>query len=550
MALSLPTELGLPFLYTYDIPLLIQAKGNMVARATPEISNGNVLRTPEEISAQIDGFTTVSAKVQSQLSVITPFDHQVYTAGNDKNMHIHLHLKANVEIDVPKKSISIEIESKENHKNARLFHVSSWPYTSRSDVMSLTPVALRPNTHYIKPENVNAQPFDFVWGKKETGMSFRVWGSRSQQPTSLWQFIDAVRSEGVISVLNKAWDPRTLQHAEINVEQDRHNSPTQKIKISAGFKSQYNSQPKTAQKEEFYNLKQMWSKIDGSSQSRQQELLRHVSSGINNVWSKSVDASMEFKGEQSNKYIFSWACAKSNVDPDSRMIFAYKSDAQMPSEASLEVKGHIPNTNELDLTTLLNSDVNAKYEALWQQSQEGQKPTNVMAIVDMSRSESRRKSLENQPMYQVCKNEMEQGNRQLAACQNMTIEANFLNDIKAEIKYENVQPACAKHLDYAFQALRIAAYPNVDVSEDQSGSRNEEIHLRVEFEPRQMRQCDVTVLANNQETKFRNVPLSQLVKTALVSHPIFNFNDRLQGHLLAQDNIKRKRIVFKLFGQC
>ncbi|ENN74321.1 hypothetical protein YQE_09292, partial [Dendroctonus ponderosae] len=549
MALSLPTELGLPFLYTYDIPLLIRAEGNVVARATPEISNGKVLRTPEEVSAQVEGFTTVSAKVQSQLSVITPFDHQVYTAGNDKNMHIHLPMKANVEVDIPKKTVSIEIESKQTQKNARLFHFSSWPYTSRSDVMSLTPAALRPNTHYIRPENVNAKPFDFVWGKKETGMSFRVWGSSSQQPTSLWQFLDAVRSEGVISALSQVWNPTTLEQTEVNVEQDRQNSQNRKVKINAGFHSQYNSQPKAARKEEFYNLKQMWSRLDGSSQSRQQELLKHVSSGINNAWSKSVDASVEFEGEQSDKHTFSWAFAKSNVNPESRMVFAYKNNARKPCEASLEVKGHLQNTNELDLTTMLNTNVNAKYEALWQQSQEGRKPTNVRAIVDMGRSESRRKSLQKLPMYQVCKNEMEQGNRQLAACQNMTIEANYLNEIKAEIKYENVQPTSAKHLEYAFQALRIAAYPNIDVSEEHSGSKNEEIHLRVEFEPRQLRQFNATVIANNQQTKFNDVPLSQLARTALVPHAMFNFNERLQGQLLAQDNMKPTCVIDEAAAQ-
>ncbi|KAJ8955350.1 hypothetical protein NQ318_003444 [Aromia moschata] len=99
-------------------------------------------------------------------SFLTPFDHQQYIAGFDKNFQVHIPLYGTVEVDFKNGQAKAEIDVQKWHKGELLFHYSSWPYTSRTDIKELQPISLNKNTHYIK--QTNYRNYERVFGKKET----------------------------------------------------------------------------------------------------------------------------------------------------------------------------------------------------------------------------------------------------------------------------------------------------------------------------------------------------------------------------------------------
>lgn len=516
MALSLPTEVGIPFLYTYDIPMVAQFEGKIKAVTNPEISRGDKLNAPEQVSAQIDGYVTVSAKSRSQLSIVASFDQQIFTAGFDKNLQVHLPLKFKTEIDVEKKQVEIEGELNEKHQDARLFHYSTWPYTSRSDVTSIDPIELRPHTYRMKPERNTHKSFDAVLGRKETGMSFRVWGHYPQKSLDLWKLLS---SEGIATAWQEAWDSSSLQQTEASIRLNPQQTTSRNFVLRFGYQNQYNSQPQSDKPEPFLNMDELSSKIEQNSQQRQQEMCRHVSAGIQNSRTNSFDASLEFEGGR--KHIFTLAYAKSNADPQSRMLATYQNNDQTAYNANLQIKGYSPNTNEMDVTHTLNTEPKAKYKVLFKYGQSEQDCAEVSATIDMRRSESRRQHLEEQPMYHVCKKQMQEGHNHMAACQNMTAESDYSDDVKVELEYENIPKRCLKYMEMVANGIRLAYYPMAEMKKIQ---QQDNVEVRVQFQPENLYQANVTVRANEEETKLSNIHMGSMARNTWVGPGKDNFN--------------------------
>ncbi|KAL1493354.1 hypothetical protein ABEB36_011423 [Hypothenemus hampei] len=525
MAVSFPTEMGLPFLYTYDVPTFVQYDGKIKIRTSPSIKNK--LAMPREISAKIQGSLTVNGKAQCHLTLLTPFDHQIYVAGFERNLQVHVPTDVKVEINVEKSQAKFELKMKEHHENARLFHYSSWPFTSRSEVMSLTPVGLRENTHHIRIAK-DEQPFNFAMGGRDTGLKLHIWGQHPQK-LNILQIVNLAKSQGISRALQKVLDDSTLRQTEINIAL-QESSSSNKVIVNLAYqnknKLQFNELQKPLDQDQLSRI------AESDRENRQEQLLKHVCSGIKNCRSHSMDASVEFLGDRTSKHIFNLAYGKSNVAPQSRFVALYNKKAQNPLKLSVEVKGVIPNTNGLDLAYSLENEPQAKYEMVALQ-QFNNIASGVKATIDMTRSERRRNQLKNQPMYETCKKQMQQGNKQLFACQNMTIESNYLDDIKVDLKFENMPPQCHVYLKSIMNALRLAAFPYVEAQESAESYVNK-AQVHIQFQPEDLRQMTVTVKAEDEQTKFSNISLGKY----WVPHPVFHLKSRLAAQLMKQDNIR------------
>lgn len=543
VALSYPTEMGFPLLYTYDMPTLIKFEGKIKASATPQISRNNKLHKPDQISAEIDGQITMAGKAQCHLSFVTPYDHQVYMAGYDKNMQVHAPLKAEVEIDVKNREAKIESDLQEPHKDARLIQYSTYPYTSRSDVMSTRPVALRPNTRIIRANQKEQTSFDFVFGQKETGMAFRARGHSPQQSHTFGDFARIWNSEDMVSIWHELWCKSPLAYTEASIAYIPSESTARKVKLRYRHEEQYNKRPQTQNQEEFYNLNQLASKLQSDEpKQRQEEIMRHVGSGIQSSEVTACDFSLQFEGDKTYQHVLGLVSAKSNADPKSRTLFYYKNKDQDKYFAAA-AKAKVPNTNGLDLAYSLDSEPSAQYDFHIQQGRSDDKAAKISGRFDLSRSKARKQYLINEePLYRVCKEEMQQGNYQLPACQNMTIRANFLNDIKYQVEYEHLNKDFTEAIEGAFQALRVYYYPQTEIRNIPSEKENM-VSGRIQFHPNNFRKVNVTVRAQDEETKMYNLSTySEAAKNIFVPHPVFHLRSRIQGALQGWENFRRKYI--------
>lgn len=542
MELAFPTELGLPFVFTVDVPLLVKLDLQVKGQITPQLSNGKRFYKPDSISAKVEGHVTISTKSETKMILVTPFDHQIYLAGFDTNNQLHLPVDLNVEANLQKGTLKIESELEKSDKKSSWLHMSSWPYTSRSDVMELTPIPLRPHTHQIKSQEQTS--FDFTLGQKKTGIAVRVWGYKPQNSLNIWNMVNLWKSEGVLSVLQKIVDFSRMQPTTLNVALIPQESKCRKVVLKFGIKNQYKSEPQSERPEEFLSLQEVSAKTQNDREERQNNLMRHVSAGVQNARTKSVDAECQFVGDETYQYNFMVAYSKSNVYPLSRLIAFYKSKSEQNArEACFELKSKIPNTNGLDFTYSSTNKPKAEYELWYQQSQKEHQPAELKATIQLTRSESRQNALKNLPMYNSCRKEMQEGNNQLTACQNMTIESNYLDDIKAKIQLKNLPEQCLESMSMAFNTLQVAYYQNVEIEPNREEVSENEIHLRAQFEPKNLRQVNVTFWTQSEQSKFYNIHLNQLAKSVLVPHPVFHLKSRLMAVAMAQQNIRRKLLL-------
>ncbi|XP_030756598.1 vitellogenin-like [Sitophilus oryzae] len=557
LALSVPTEMGLPFLYTYDTPILLRFEGKIQAKATPQVSDGKTLAKPDKIDAQIEGSVTFSAKGQSHLSFVTPFDHQVYTAGFDRNIQAHFPVNVKAEIDTKKAETTVEFKVKRPQNDARLLHYSSLPYTSRSDLMSAVPIILRPNTQIITPQVNKFRYFDTVYGKKETGMSFRAKGHYPVQTLNVGELVYALKSRRVDTLLQLLWDRSSLQNTDVSITSVPSQSTTNKVILRYSHRNEYKMQPDIENQEAFFSYDQLAEKSQGESQQRHEKLLKYVGAGIRSAQLHSSQLSLEFEGLKKQQYLFGVTSGKSNADPISRTIMYYKQNGekQQQHQFSLDVKGYVPNTNGLDLTYSLKSAPEAKYEVRMLYGANKNDAALVSGKITFIRSDERKEMLTQKPLYNQCKREMQEGNFQLPACQNMTIESNLLDTIESQWQYSNINSNSNinnnKYEDIVkdvFETLKMYYYPVTRI--ERIGSKQNEIEVKIKLEPEDLRRLNISIESGEERTTMHDMPInSELIRTLLLSHPVFHAPSRYMGVLKAWPLFRPTCVIDQTSGQ-
>ncbi|KAL1493355.1 hypothetical protein ABEB36_011424 [Hypothenemus hampei] len=548
MALSFPTEMGLPFLYTYDVPIIINCQGQVKAQATPQISSNNLLNEPEAITVDITSDVTFSSAIQSQLSFVTPFDHQVYMAGYDRNFQLHAPVQATAEINIKNKEMKIQFEVNDKGDESRLLHISSSPYVSRDDIMTIKPVALRENTYVIKPQVDQHRFFDATLGKKQTGLSFRVWGHYPVQTLNINELTKLWKSEGVLTMWDYLWTNARMEYTEANVAFEPNQSSTNKVTLHLKYDEQDRQQPEVQDDEAIWTWKQLQSilQVDNTEQ-RQQQTMKHIGSGIKSAHLDSLDISVEFEGGEKHQHVCGYAFAKSNSDALSKSLIYYNNEEGNPF--AFEAKANVPNTNGLDLTQSLSTKPSADYTYQLQYAQSNN-IAKVSSTFQLTRSDRRTNYLINkEPMYRVCKEQMQQGNFQLAACQNMTIRANFLDNIKYNVQFENVNKQVVNYVDDTLKALIIYYYPMVEVSSIESEGDNK-VTGEIQFQPEDFRQVNVTIESDGQRVRFYNISAGgEFAKAILVPHPVFHLRSRVSAVALGHKNFRPTCVIDQTAAQ-
>ncbi|KAF7268464.1 hypothetical protein GWI33_018354 [Rhynchophorus ferrugineus] len=530
LALSVPTEMGLPFLYTSDKPVLVRWAGKIEARATPQISDGQKLSRPDKIKVKISSAFTFSVKDQSHLSFVTPCDHQIYIAGFDRNVQAHLPLSADVDIDVKEGEATVECEVQNPDKDARLLHYSTWPYTSKGDLMSTSPVSLRPNTQIIPPKESQSRYFDTQFGKSQTGMTFRAWGHHPVQSVNLGDLLHMYKAGDMKTLLKWVWDRSSLTQTEMSVAYVPNQSSTKKVTLRFSHKKQYKEQPEKKEQEDFLSYSQLNQKCQGEPKKRQENLLKYVEAGINNGQSHAYEVWMEFDGDKKRQHGCGVTFCKSNVDSKSRTMIYYTGNGDSEKQCSLDVKANIPNTNGLDLTDSLKNAPEAKYEMRMQCGPNENDAAQVSGKVNFKRSQQRKDRVTQKPLYNVCKRQMKEGNFQLPACQNMTIEANYMDVIQCKWQYNNIDRKYSDIVKSVYEGFKVYYYPETKIESIDDQKNN--IQVEVRYEPEELRRVNVSIASGDERTTIYNVSLgSDYAKALLVPHPVFHVKSRLVGVL-------------------
>nr|XP_023016640.1 vitellogenin-like [Leptinotarsa decemlineata] len=542
MTVSFPTEMGVPFIFTRDEPIMMKVQGKISAVSTPKLyqSSGKVSK-PDSVRVSADMSISVSKKIQSRLIITTPFDSHQFISGYDKHSQVYLPVGGNLEIDIKNMETRMELVPKKTESECNLYHYATWPYTSKSEIVNLEPLSSQSNTKVIKPDEY-IYNYESKFGKRETGMVFKVEIQHERgflNSASLWQLLT---QRNFISGMSKLWNDNTIQYSRIAVSYLPKESPIRKAVLRLGYKQQYTSESEP----------ELYSKfsLDNYSKSsdRQQKMIEIVSAGIEKVMARSIDVSADFHGDHTMKYVLTGAVGKSNMDPKSRIIVSYKNSSDSFSAGSYEVhftaKSYIPNTNALNMDYAFDTEPVADTDVEFRFGPSQEPFSKIDVQFRLRRSEERKQYLKKLPMYSQCRKEMKNGNYQMPVCVNMTMSANLLDNITMHVVSKNLKPESQEAIVTLYEAIRFYYLPNLRISRRQSSLSPHEVMMKARFHP-DLKFVNVSIETHTQESNITNIPVSELARKTFVSHPVFHLKSRYMSHFFSNGYFRPMCVVDK-----
>lgn len=528
-ALALPTVFGLPFIYTYDRPALIRVEGNVKADANPHISSGQSLKKPDIVNVDFDIHAVISGRIQTQLGIFTPFDHQRYSAGYNKNFQFVFPLNGKMVLNIQKKQLKMELQNPGSQENVQLAHYSSWPYTAQNDIYTPKPDLKIIHSKY--PHRINT-----VVGDKLTGIAvyLQITSDHRIDPAYIYE---RLRHQDVILAILDPWIDENIQYVHVDVGIDSSKSSTQQVNLHLGYKYEYQS-TQAQDKNSNEQINDIPSFPDNQEQ-RQQEFVDRLGKYVNNPHIFVADATADFQGQYKVKYSATFGVAKSDVDPESRFMgYARKVERQHPQVlAYLQGISHVPNTNGLNLDYAMQFDPSSTSYIQGLIRKDG-RLSRIDGHVELNKSEQRKKYLKQQEEYKECKRQMQEGNTQLPICAKMVIRANLLDKFSIKIKYNNLDHHIINATYKTYSVLRQYLYPRVEENIVEPSSDNH-FDIYGQFSP-ELHAVNVSISSQYGNIQMKNVQVGNWYRQMLVSQPVFHLRARLQGEALKYDTYRRK----------
>ncbi|XP_044765434.1 vitellogenin-like [Coccinella septempunctata] len=519
-ALAFPTEIGIPFVAAHDLPILINIEGSVKTSSEPKISSGNKLTIPDTVQMEANLKITLSAKERDEFGFFAPFNHRQYSAGYDKNVQVYLPVRAKVTIDVKSKNVEYEVEPLENEEEVKVFHLSSWPHISVFDILDLKSTVRRNTLEQVhRPVQ---KRFEAVFGDKAVGMAFRV------------KYENDDSRLNIQSMFKGLYEDRT-QHEFLDVEYVPELSKNKKLK---GTFTYMRGQQKEYQSIDRKTMLNYLAKLPTDKNARVAELMKYAPFGIKNADVDVFDSKIQFSGNQNVDYVVSWAYARNQENSKSRML-AYvqkqsKISGSKPFQAAACGQYDKARYSGLDMNYVMKTDLTSHAYVDIAFDDKLPSDNQIEFHAQFKRSDARKSYLMEQPSYHKCYNEMQQGNKQLLACANVTQMAGLLDSVDIKVNYHNMHSKDMQNIMSFCQKY----FGRVEVEHTrQSKLKQGEFNAKVRFSP-DLHYVNATVASKDAQLRLKNTKVHEWAQRVLVLHPVFDAMDRLEGKLYGQKTYK------------
>ncbi|KAK9890164.1 hypothetical protein WA026_008969 [Henosepilachna vigintioctopunctata] len=516
-ALSLPTELGLPFLCTHDLPVYLHIGGNFKGTAEPKLSSGNKLVIPDNIEFGGMFKAVLSFKKRIQIGLVTPFNHHQYLAGYDQNMQLYLPLKTMININMKQKNVELKVESLDYQKEIKILHKSSWPYVSKHNILKLEAVASGPYTQVIRKE-IQHQ-LDQTFGDESVGVPFRV------------RYESDGRYSSIESLMRGKIFDSTVHYEKTDVEYLYGKSHNKEVKVGLKYVVQ---QPEGETTE--YSRKGVWERmvnLPEEDEQRVNELSKQASVGIPGAYVQVYDSKVEFSGQQNVQFIASLAYGRSYLRSKARILGYVKKQSQIsaskPFEAALSVNYNMSRLSSLDLKHVMNSNITSFIDIDAAFGEKLPSKNEAQISVVLKRSNSRKEYLMEQSYYSTCQHEMKQGNKHLLACANITQLAGLLDHVKVNFTYSSMDSHYLKSFVNYFN--RYSPYYKFKVDNNRDPNHKEGVIIgNIRFQP-DLKRVSVSAACKTIYASIKNIYIDEWTRPLVVAHPVFDVIDRVEGKL-------------------
>lgn len=528
VAIAVPTVLGLPFMYTFDVPLFVKAQADIQATANPEIIQGDTLQRPDSLNVKFEINALVSARIQTQITLFTPFDSQRYTAGFNKNLQFEVPLKGDIDLNLQNRQLKTSIENPAQRQSTQLVHYSNVPYTAKNPIF-----ASKPERKIIKSDEINRLFYQF--GRESTGIAVDV-EVNSEQIINLPYIWEKLSRYDLVTDMLGSWISTNMQFTSIDVTISSSKSFTEKVVLEMGYETQYKSEKHGSLPTSIKDLPNKIPPFETDSQKRQLQFISKVSEGIANVESVAADANVQFLGQRKLKYQITMALGRSNIDPMGRfMALAQRinQDEQLV-QAYVTSVARFPNTNGLDLDFAMKMNPESYIDTL-ALIERNQQLSRIEAKLQLNKTMQRVQYLENRPEY---KKYQKHPDMALPIVARMIAQANFLNKLNLSVKYDNLDPLISKTFYRFYSLIRQYLYPRI--FENLFIDRNEKtVKAQVEISP-DLRFANTSLVSDFAKIEIYNLALSEWAQKVLVPHPVFHLRSRVFGYINKFDIYRRK----------
>ncbi|XP_077288490.1 vitellogenin-like [Arctopsyche grandis] len=457
--ISFPTITGMPFFLKSRSPVYIQLKGKVQAKINPKNNKEDKLNIPNTVNVTGDLQLVLARDSEGRVGFYCPMGDKYMTSGVIRKSQINIPLRSKVNVDVINSDVSVEVSPLNPSEESRLYHDSMDSYTSVRERDSTIVPTQHKETKFNLPQHPKYD-FNTIYGKDTFGMALevrQVYNSLPPQRSLRDQIMDT------FIVMIKPQSKTLYKNRLTTIKYQPQQSQNQQIVFSLGYNTQEPHPVKGAWSPSDKVISQYPSDVSCGSKARQQQLLETAVFGIPEGQGYILDVGVQCLGKANAQFSASIARGNSKLDERSRLIFFYnhQTASGKPFQAYSVISAKMPTVPTLDFVKALEFNSSLDFDMILKYGESVNNGAVVTMKGQMSQTPDRKEYLKNAPMAKLCELEMASGNFLMPACQNVTIRANVMNALSADVQYNNIGDGTRRLAYLAHHLIRHHLYYNI-----------------------------------------------------------------------------------------
>nr|WRI53860.1 vitellogenin [Bombus eximius] len=449
-----PTETGLPFVFSFELPTFLKITGTM----------SNEALNLESVRAKTDFRILYAMKTQGRISFVTPFDHHQYIAGIDMDCNVHLPMKLTLDVD-SKYNLETKIWPLEGENKARLFHYSVVPYIASHNILNLRPLFTEKTTQTLIAEDIYSDTI-INWDILKVDLEIdKYYNYRKWLDLDMDSFFETIMSTPWISDNDNYYKVDFF----LNLK-DEQKTPFL-LKISYDFME---TSPTTT------DIK-LWtptatviepSDKEPDSEARRKQWMKEAAKGIKLARSQVIDIQIEVpvSSEDSIKNVITIATSYSEVEKKGRVPIYWNFDNLFEVCMNSQTKVTPDNTIFYDQIAQLKPKVEFNADLRIGKTCSTGEQLNING--EVTQSMELREWIKNTSLIKICEKQIQHGNIILRACQNAAAFSMILDQVAISADFQS-----SVIVDFITKALN--AIINNDYLEEFAVVRTELSHLKL-----------------------------------------------------------------------